>query len=220
MSALEPQIRVQDLVAEPLVEHEPPLDENGRQERIVAVQEKVGLDERFLRRYPHQLSGGEAQRVCIARALVLEPKVLVCDEAVAALDGSVRLQVLALLREVQRETGLSIIFISHDLAVVRAISHRALVMYSGRLVELAESGALFGSPRHPYTQALIAAVPVPDPVLAPRPALLPGEAPSLVTPPPGCAFHPRCPVAQTVCRAESPPLRNVGGTQVACHLAD
>ena len=220
MSALDPQMRVRKIVAEPLVVHEPRLDEKGRRERIVAVLEQVGLGERFLDRYPHQLSGGEAQRACIARALVLEPKVLVCDEAVAALDGSVRQQVLALLSEVQRETGLSIIFISHDLAVVRSISHRALVMYSGRLVELAESGTLFGAPRHPYTQALIAAVPVPDPVLAPRPAPLPGEAPSLVSPPPGCAFHPRCPVAETVCRAEAPPLRNVGSTQVACHLAE
>ncbi|NNF50359.1 MAG: ABC transporter ATP-binding protein [Woeseiaceae bacterium] len=220
ISALDPQMRVQRIVAEPLVVHEPRLDEKRRRERVIAVLEQVGLGERFLRRYPHQLSGGEAQRVCIARALVLEPKVLICDEAVAALDGSVRRQVLGLLREVQRETGLSIIFISHDLAVVRSISHRALVMYSGRLVELAQSGALFETPRHPYTQALIAAVPVPDPVLAPRPAPLPGEAPSLVSPPPGCAFHPRCPLAEAVCRANTPALRTVGGTQVACHLAE
>ncbi len=218
-SALNPQMRVQAIVEEPLVVHERGLTAADRRERVVAILERVGLDERHLRRFPHELSGGQAQRVAIARALILEPKVLVCDEAVAALDGSVRLQVLELLREVQDETGLSIVFISHDLAVVRSISHRVLVMYMGRLVEMADSNTLFRDPRHPYTRALIDSVPVPDPVAVPRRAPLRGEVASLLHPPSGCVFHPRCPVAEARCSDQSPVLRDVGGTRVACHLA-
>jgi oligopeptide/dipeptide ABC transporter ATP-binding protein len=144
--------------------------------------------------------------------------VLVCDEAVAALDGSVREQVLDLLRDVQKETGLSIIFISHDLAVVRSISHRVLVMYMGRLVELADNAKLFGTPRHPYTRALLDSVPVPDPVVAPKRAPLRGEVGSLVNPPPGCVFHPRCPIAAAICSNQAPTLVDHAGTRVACHL--
>ena len=219
VSALNPQMRVQAIAEEPLVVHERGLTAADRRERVVAILERVGLDERHLRRFPHELSGGQAQRVAIARALILEPKVLVCDEAVAALDGSVRLQVLELLREVQDETGLSIVFISHDLAVVRSISHRVLVMYMGRLVEMADSNTLFRDPRHPYTRALIDSVPVPDPVAVPRRAPLRGEVASLLHPPSGCVFHPRCPVAEARCSDQSPVLRDVGGTRVACHLA-
>ena len=179
--------------------------------------EKVGLEEKFLRRFPHELSGGQAQRVAIARALILDPKILICDEAVAALDGTVRAQVLELLRSVQEETGLSIIFISHDLAVVRSVSHRVLVMYMGRLVEAAENESLFARPAHPYTQALIKSVPVPDPVVAPGRAPLLGEVPSLLNPPSGCVFHPRCPRADALCSDKQPTLRDLGGTRVACH---
>ena len=217
MSALNPQMRVQTIVEEPLVVHEPGSTAAQRRARVVAVLEKVGLDERYLRRYPHQLSGGQAQRVAIARALVLEPKVLVCDEAVAALDGSVREQVLQLLRDVQRETQLSIVFISHDLAVVRTISHRVVVMYMGHVVEIAESATLFASPRHPYTAALIRSVPVPDPVAVVHRAPLRGEVPSLLHPPSGCVFHPRCPQADAACNCRVPALREVGGARVACH---
>jgi oligopeptide/dipeptide ABC transporter ATP-binding protein len=220
MSALDPQMRVQAIVEEPLVVHEPGGNAAERRSRVIAVLEKVGLGERFLRRYPHQLSGGQAQRVAIARALVLEPKVLMCDEAVAALDGSVREQVLRLLRDVQRETNLSIVFISHDLAVVRNISHRVVVMYMGRVVEVADSVRLFGSPRHPYTTALISAVPVPDPVAVVRAAPLRGEVPSLLQPPSGCVFHPRCPKADEACSRRVPALREVGGSRVACHHPD
>jgi len=219
VSALDPQMRVQAIVEEPLVVHESGMTRAERRERIVATLERVGLDERFLRRYPHELSGGQAQRVAIARALVLRPKVLVCDEAVAALDGTVRRQVLDVLAAEQRDTGLSIVFISHDLAVVRTISHRVLVMYMGRVVESADSAALFGSPRHPYTQALLASIPVPDPVVPPRRAALRGEVPSLLDPPSGCVFHPRCPRAEAGCSERSPVLRKVGGSRVACHLA-
>lgn len=184
-----------------------------------AIVELLGLDS-LLERQPDELSGGEAQRVAIARALVLGPKVLICDEAVAALDGSVREQVLALLRNIQKETGLSIIFIAHDLAVVRAISHRVLVMYLGRLVELADNAALFARPRHPYTRALIDAVPIPDPVVPRNKAPLRGEVPSLLHPPGGCVFHPRCEYAIDICATKLPVARDLEGTRVACHRAD
>lgn len=220
LSALDPQMRVRSIVSEPLVVHEPGLTAADREARVVAVLDKVGLGKQYLQRFPHELSGGQAQRVSIARALVLGPKVLVCDEAVAALDGTVRRQVLDLLLREQRDTGLSIIFISHDLAVVRTISHRVLVMYAGRLVESAAGRALFATPRHPYTQALLDAIPVPDPVVPPRRAALRGEVPSLLEPPAGCVFHPRCPRAAAICSDKVPTLRNVGGSRVACHLAE
>ena len=217
MSALNPQMRVQAIIEEPLVVHEPQLNHDARRSRVVGILDKVGLDEKFLRRYPHELSGGQAQRVAIARALILEPKVLVCDEAVAALDGAVRQQVLAVLREVQEETGLSIVFISHDLGVVRSVAHRVLVMYMGRFVEMSETAALFATPRHPYTRALLDSVPVPDPVAAPKRAPLSGEVSSLLHPPPGCVFHPRCPRAEAICSNKVPSLRDLDGTRVACH---
>jgi oligopeptide/dipeptide ABC transporter ATP-binding protein len=219
VSALNPQMRVQAIVAEPLRVNEPSLTADERSKRVVAILNRVGLDEGYLRRFPHQLSGGQAQRVAIARALILEPKILVCDEAVAALDGSVREQVLALLNDVQRDTGLSIIFISHDLAVVRSVSHRVAVMYLGRLVEVADTKSLFESPRHPYTKALLDASPVPDPLVAPNAAPLEGEVPSLRSPPPGCVFHPRCTLAQKECKLERPDVREVGKSRVACLLA-
>jgi len=220
LSALDPQMRVQSIVEEPLVVHEAGLTAADRLARVVGVLEKVGLGDKYLRRFPHELSGGQAQRVSIARALVLGPKLLVCDEAVAALDGTVRRQVLELLAREQRDTGLSIVFISHDLAVVRTISHRVLVMYMGRLVESADGRVLFTSPRHPYTQALLDSIPVPDPVVAPRGAVLRGEVPSLLNPPAGCVFHPRCPRAAEICSDKVPALRNVGGSRVACHFAE
>jgi oligopeptide/dipeptide ABC transporter ATP-binding protein len=171
-------------------------------------------------RYPHQLSGGQAQRVAIARALILEPRVLVCDEAVAALDGSVRAQVLDVIKGAQVETGLSVIFISHDLAVVRSVSHRVAVMYLGRLVEVAESGALFAAPRHPYTRALLAAIPVPDPLAKIARAPLQGEVPSPLDPPAGCVFHTRCAFVEGACKKAVPDLRDVAGTHVACLRAE
>ncbi len=217
VSALNPQMRVQAIVGEPLLVHEPRLKAGARAERVTQILESVGLSQKFLRRFPHELSGGQAQRVAIARALILNPRVLVCDEAVAALDGSVREQVLNVLREAQADTGLSIIFISHDLAVVRSISHRVLVMYLGRLVEMADSQSLFGAPKHPYTRALLDSVPVPDPVAVPRRAPLRGEVPSPVNPPTGCVFHPRCPKADARCASKAPALRDFEGARVACH---
>jgi ABC-type glutathione transport system ATPase component len=163
MGSLNPQMRVASIVAEPLIVHEPALSPGDRDQRVTEMLARTGLGPEFLRRYPHELSGGQAQRVAIARALILAPKVLVCDEAVAALDGTVRQQVLSLLRQVQDETGLAIIFITHDLAVVRAVSHRVVVMYLGDVVEAASNAELFASPQHPYTRTLLDAVPVPDP---------------------------------------------------------
>jgi len=183
VGSLNPQMRVAAIVSEPLLVHEPRATAAERHERAAAILERTGLSAAFLDRYPHELSGGQAQRVAIARALILRPKVLVCDEAVAALDGTVRAQILALLREVQQESGLAIIFISHDLAVVRSVSHRVLVMYMGALVELGDNEAVFASAQHPYTRALLEAVPVPDPEHAGGKASLSGEIPSALNPP-------------------------------------
>jgi oligopeptide/dipeptide ABC transporter ATP-binding protein len=218
--SLNPQLRVGSIVEEPLTVHEPKRDAGGRQAAVVEMLERVGLGEAFMRRYPHELSGGQAQRVAIARALIVNPKVLVCDEAVAALDGTVRAQILDLLAREQRETGLAVIFISHDLAVVRSIAHRVMVLYLGRLVEVANGETLFTQPRHPYTRALMEAVPVADPLSPGGRLSVSGEVPSILDPPPGCAFHPRCKLADARCRTERPQARRIAGTEVACHHAD
>ena len=219
VGSLNPQMRVADVVAEPLYVHERGIRPTAARERVTKMLAKTGLDETFLDRYPHELSGGQAQRVAIARALILEPHVLVCDEAVAALDGTVREQILTLLAQLQQSTGLAIVFITHDLAVVRVISHRVLVMYLGRLVELADNAALFEKPRHPYTRALLDSVPIPDPTRAGGEITVRGEAPSALNPPAGCAFHPRCAWAQAVCKRDKPAVRELDGTKVGCHLA-
>ncbi len=220
VGSLNPQMIAGEIIGEPLLVHAPELGADERRRRVLHMLEKVGLPDAFVTRFPHELSGGQAQRVAIARALIMKPSVLICDEAVAALDGAVRNQILALLEGVQDETGLSIVFISHDLAVVRGISHRVLVMYLGRLVELADSACLFTRPRHPYTRALIDAVPVPDPAAARSKQIIAGEVPSILAPPSGCAFHPRCAYAQDRCIAERPNERIVDGVTVACHRAD
>jgi oligopeptide/dipeptide ABC transporter ATP-binding protein len=220
VGSLNPQMQVASIVGEPLLVHEPGQSADARQEQVARMLEKVGLDEGYLERYPHELSGGQAQRVAIARALILEPRVLICDEAVAALDGTARAQILELLREAQLTNGLSIIFITHDLSVVRAISHRVLVMYMGALVELADNAVLFAHARHPYTRALLEAVPRPDPTDPRGKASLSGEVPSILAPPDGCAFHPRCPHARERCTTEVPRPRTVNGTIVTCHRAE
>jgi len=213
-------MRVAKIIGEPLLVQEPDVPAARRRKRVAEMLENVGLGVEFLVRYPHELSGGQAQRVAIARALILKPAVLICDEAVAALDGTVREQILGLLRKIQLESGLSIVFISHDLSVVRAVSHRVLVMYMGALVEAADNAAIFGDARHPYTRALLEAVPVPNPEHAGGKATLSGEIPSILSPPSGCAFHPRCPHARDICSVETPKQRTVSGTSVACHLAE
>lgn len=219
VGSLNPQMRVRDIVGEPLSVHEPALDRQACRDRVIDILKQVDLGAEFLDRYPHELSGGEAQRVAIARALIVEPKVLVCDEAVAALDGTVREQILTLLQDIQSRTGLSILFISHDLGVVSSISHRVLVMYLGRLVEVADGRTVFNAPKHPYTRALIDAVPIPDPEAGAAQSTLSGDVPSILSPPTGCAFHPRCAFAEPRCKTEQPTQTVIGTTTVCCHRA-
>lgn len=219
-ASLNPQMRVGELVAEPLRIHKKPPDGHGRRERAAEMLEKVGLGRDLLKRFPHELSGGQAQRVAIARALILSPKLLICDEAVAALDGTVREQILTLLREQQAERHFAMIFITHDLVVAREISHQAVVMYLGEPVEQAATAELFARPRHPYTRALFSAAPIPDPENPGGRASVSGEVPSALSPPAGCAFHPRCPHAQSRCRNEAPELREMGSSLVRCHFAE
>ena len=217
VGSLNPQLSVGRIVAEPLLKHS--LAADTVRERVAALLERVGLEPGFATRYPHELSGGQAQRVAIARALIDEPRVLVLDEAVAALDGTVRRQVLELLRAEQARTGLAILFIAHDLAVVREIAHRVLVMYLGRLVEVADNEVLFETPAHPYTRALLAAIPEIRATGARTRAVPRGEAPSILSPPSGCAFHPRCGYAEPECRAAVPVLEPVGMSVAACRRA-
>ena len=189
--------------------------------RVAELLEEVGLRPEYATRYPHQFSGGQRQRIVIARALALRPALLVCDEPVSALDVSVRAQIINLLVELQSRHGMSALFVSHDLAVVRHVCDRVAVMYLGRLAELAPGDALYARPRHPYTRALLAAVPEPDPgVQRVKPRVpLTGEIPSPADPPSGCRFHTRCPIAIDICRYEVPTWRVIGDSQVACHLA-
>lgn len=217
LAALDPRLTALEQVAEALEVLAPQMPARERLERARAMLARVGLGAALGERYPHQLSGGQCQRVGIARALVAEPALLVCDEPVSALDVSVRAQIVNLLAELQSERGLALLFIAHDLAVVRHVSHRVLVMYLGRAVELAAAEALYARPRHPYTRALIAAVPVPERRLVPP---VRGEPPSPLAPPAGCAYHPRCPYAVERCRLERPLLRPVGDALVACHRAE
>jgi len=216
-SSLNPRMRVGEIVAEPLRNFGIAAPERRRQ--AAALLETVGLPADAARRYPHAFSGGQRQRIGIARALALKPKLIVCDEAVSALDVSVQAQILNLLADLQRRLGLALLFISHNLAVVRHVSHRVAVMYLGRLIELADEPGIFARPLHPYTQALLAAVPQPDPRRRSRQIAAPGEVPSPIDPPSGCHFHPRCPRAAAECRAAVPAFREVEpGRWVRCHF--
>ena len=218
-SSLNPRMRALDIVAEPIRNFE---DANAAavRERVAALFDKVGLRADQMVKYPYEFSGGQRQRLGIARALAPNPKLIVCDEPVSALDVSVQAQVINLLMDLQDELGLSYLFIAHDLAVVEHISHRVAVMYLGKIVELTDKKSLFHEPLHPYTQALLAAVPVPDPSHKKNRVIVSGDVPSPIAPPPGCRFHTRCPYAIERCRIEEPAMRELRpGHAVACHVA-
>lgn len=221
LASLNPRMTVGNIVSEPLRTHFPELGADEVRTRVADVLRRVGLSGRELNRYPHEFSGGQCQRIGIARALVLKPKVIICDEPVSALDVSIQAQIVNLLMDLQAEFGLALIFIAHDLAVVRHISHRIMVMYLGRIMEVASRKALYETPHHPYTRALISAVPIPDPDKERDRdrELLPGDLPSPVDPPSGCRFRTRCRFAQDRCRTEAPQLRQLTDSLVACHRA-
>ncbi len=220
LASLDPRMPVGEIIAEPLRTHCPELPDDEIRSRVKAMMAKMGLMPEHINRYPHEFSGGQCQRIGIARAMIAEPRLIVCDEAVSALDVSVQAQIVNLLMSIQREFGVGLIFISHNLAVVRHISHRILVLYLGRVMEVADRDVLYRHPRHPYTQALISAVPIPDPeVERDKPhLLLSGDLPSPLDPHPGCPFSSRCPHAIERCRSEVPALETVAeGHRIACH---
>jgi oligopeptide transport system ATP-binding protein len=220
LASLDPRMTIGDIVAEPLTTHEPGLSRAEVKARVADMMAKAGLSPQMINRYPHEFSGGQCQRIGVARAMILKPRLIVCDEPVSALDVSIQAQIINLLMRLQREFGLSLLFISHDLSVVRHISHRILVLYLGRMMELADRDALYANPRHPYTKALISAVPIPDPRLErqkPR-LVLQGDLPSPLDPPSGCVFRTRCPLAIPRCAAEVPAIEDIApGHRVACH---
>lgn len=217
-ASLNPRWRVHDIVAEPLRVHHPELGLPEQTEQVHALLASVGLNPKDAGKYPHQFSGGQRQRISIARALAVSPEFLVCDEPTSALDVSVQAQVLNLMQDLQAQRGLTYLFISHNLAVVRHVSDRVGVMYLGRLVELAPTQQLFEQPQHPYTRMLLAAIPKMK--RGPQTRVpIQGEVPNPLSPPSGCAFHPRCPQATEVCRTQTPALQSLAGIQIACHHA-
>jgi peptide/nickel transport system ATP-binding protein/oligopeptide transport system ATP-binding protein len=219
-SSLNPRKTVGSIIADPFVIHGMLTGPGERKRRVQELMDRVGLNPEHYNRYPHEFSGGQRQRIGVARAVALEPKLLVADEPVSALDVSIQAQVLNLLRGLQRELGLTLVFIAHDLSVVRHMCDRVAVMYLGKIVEAAPADALYSFPRHPYTGALLSSVPVPDPVAGKRQRqLLSGDVPSPANPPSACRFHTRCPKAQPLCSEEEPPLEDKqGGTRAACHF--
>jgi peptide/nickel transport system ATP-binding protein len=218
-SSLNPRMRVRDILAEPIINFGLAKTRAEIDERIALLMDKVRLPRDAVNRWPHEFSGGQRQRIGIARALALNPKLIIGDEPVSALDVSIQAQVINILMDLQKDLGLSYLFISHNLAVVEHISHRIAVMYLGRIVEYADKRTLFTAPKHPYTEALLSAVPVPDPSIRRKKLVIQGDVPSPVKPPPGCHFHTRCPFAEARCKVDAPKLKDVGNGQlVACHL--
>ncbi|MBP7338860.1 ABC transporter ATP-binding protein [Niveispirillum sp.] len=220
LASLNPRMTVGDIIAEPLTVYRPKLSKAERKELVRDMMAKVGLLPQMINRYPHEFSGGQCQRIGIARAMILKPKMVVCDEPVSALDVSIQAQIVNLLMDLQQEMGLSLLFISHDLSVVRHVSHRVMVLYLGRVMEIATRDAIYAAPLHPYTQALISAVPVPDPDVEKNKEriVLGGDLPSPMKPPSGCVFRTRCPKATDICASDVPVLEEkVPGHKVACH---
>lgn len=220
LASLNPRMTLGDIIAEPLRTFEPNLTRAERRGRIEEMMDLVGLKRNQINGYPHQFSGGQCQRIGIARALIANPEVLICDEPVSALDVSIQAQIINLLRELQARLGLTLLFIAHDLAVVRHISQRVLVMYLGRTMEILPREQLVRAPAHPYTQALIEAIPQPTPGLTPETPPLADDLPSAINPPSGCRFQGRCPHTEARCREETPPLRALSQGYVACHFAE
>jgi peptide/nickel transport system ATP-binding protein len=218
-SSMNPRMRVHDVIAEPLYNFGLASNRLEATDKVRDVLVRVGLPADALSRYPHEFSGGQRQRICIARALAPGADLIICDEAVSALDVSVKAQIINLLSDLQEQSGVAFLFISHDMAIVEHLTHRVAVMYLGKIVELADRRKLFGNARHPYTRALLSAVPVPEPNARTERVALRGDVPSSVNPPPGCRFHTRCPLAFDRCRVEGPQLREVASHHVsACHL--
>jgi oligopeptide transport system ATP-binding protein len=222
LASLDPRMTVGAIIARPLRTFHPDLKKAELDARVKEAMAQVGLAPEMMRRYPHEFSGGQCQRIGIARAMILRPKLIICDEPVSALDVSIQAQIINLLEDLQSRLGLTYLFIAHDLSVVRHISDRVAVMYLGKIVEIADRTALYEEPLHPYTRALLSAVPIPDPAVEAvrERTVLRGEVPSPLNPPPGCVFHPRCPIAVARCSAEVPALRELRrGHAAACHLA-
>ena len=218
--SLDPRMTIGDIIGEPLEIHKLHGDRKERRARVMSLLEMVGLRDDMIDRYPHQFSGGQRQRIGIARALAVEPRLLICDEPVSALDVSIQAQVVNLFQELQDKLGISCIFVAHDLAVVRHVSNRIAVMYLGTIVEISSRDELYANPKHPYTKALMTAIPVPNPVVEAGRShqTIQGEVPSAQRPPPGCRFHPRCPHVMPVCKEKVPELQPEGKGTVACHL--
>jgi len=223
LASLNPRMTIGEIIAEPLKTHYPKTSKADIKARVEDVMNKVGLLENLINRYPHEFSGGQCQRIGIARALILKPKLIICDEPVSALDVSIQAQVINLLMDLQKEMDLTLIFIAHDLSIVKHISTKIMVLYMGNMVELAKSEEIYNHPRHPYTQALISAVPIPDPIIEKNKdlILIEGDLPSPINPPSGCVFRTRCIKAQDICSHEKPELKEATSShEVACHFND
>lgn len=220
LASLNPRMTIGNIIAEPLMTYFPELTKKEREEKVLLMMKKVGLLPNVVNRYPHEFSGGQCQRIGIARALIIEPKLIICDEPVSALDVSIQAQVVNLLKSLQKEMGLALIFIAHDLSIVKHISDRILVMYLGNEVELGQCDEIYDQPTHPYTQALLSAVPIPDPKLEREKTiqLLPGDLPSPIDPPSGCVFRTRCPIAKTSCGDKKPILQGTKTHKASCWI--